>query len=146
MDYHQGGVAGRMDCPFAYILVSLNNTGSQQSMTQLVGRVLRQPYVERTPFDELNESYVFCLRRKAADISREVKKALEQEGYEATRQVSLTGVQMMASPCRNARPDSGRIPPLLSGLRGQNLSPRAFVSSTEAVTKCWTTSDTCSVR
>ena len=34
------------DCPFAYILVSLNNTGSQQSMTQLVGRVLRQPYVE----------------------------------------------------------------------------------------------------
>ena len=51
-------------------------------MTQLVGRVLRQPYVERTPFDELNESYVFCLRRKAADISREVKKALEQEGYE----------------------------------------------------------------
>ena len=70
------------DCPFAYILVSLNNTGSQQSMTQLVGRVLRQPDVERTPFDELNESYVFCLRRKAADISREVKKALEQEGYE----------------------------------------------------------------
>jgi type III restriction enzyme len=70
------------DCPFAYILVSLTNTGSQQSMTQLVGRVLRQPYVERTPADELNESYVFCLRRKAADISREVKKALEQEGYE----------------------------------------------------------------
>jgi type III restriction enzyme len=70
------------DCPFAYILVSLNNTSSQQSMTQLVGRVLRQPYVETTPFDELNESYVFCLKRKAADISREVKKALEQEGYE----------------------------------------------------------------
>jgi type III restriction enzyme len=70
------------DCPFAYLLVSLNNTSSQQSMTQLVGRVLRQPYVEKTPFDELNESYVFCLRRKAADISREVKKALEQEGYE----------------------------------------------------------------
>ena len=70
------------DCPFAYILVSLNNTGSQQSMTQLVGRVLRQPDVKRTQFDELNESYVFCLKRKAADISREVKKALEQEGYE----------------------------------------------------------------
>ena len=70
------------DCPFAYILVSLNNTGSQQSMTQLVGRVLRQPYVERTPFQELNESYVFCLQRKAADIAREVKSALEKEGYE----------------------------------------------------------------
>lgn len=70
------------DCPFAYILVSLNSTGSQQAMTQLVGRVLRQPYVETTPFAELNESYVFCLNRKSTDITREVKKALEQEGYE----------------------------------------------------------------
>ena len=70
------------DCPFAYVLVSLNNTGSQQSMTQLVGRVLRQPYAEKTEFQDLNESYVFCLRRKATDISREVKKALEKEGYE----------------------------------------------------------------
>lgn len=70
------------DCPFAYILVSLNNTGSQQSMTQLVGRVLRQPHIQKSELDELNQSYVFCLRRKASDISREVKKALEQEGYE----------------------------------------------------------------
>lgn len=72
------------DCPFAYILVSLNNTARQQAMTQLVGRVLRQPYAERAgaPLADLNESYVFCLRRRAADIVREVKKALEQEGYE----------------------------------------------------------------
>ena len=70
------------DCPFAYLLVSLNNTGSQLAMTQLVGRILRQPYVEKTPFDELNESYVFCLNRKSSDITREVKRALEQEGYE----------------------------------------------------------------
>ncbi len=70
------------DCPFAYILVSLNNTGSQQSMTQLVGRVLRQPFTVKTPFEELNQSYVFCLRRRAEDITKEVKKALEGEGYE----------------------------------------------------------------
>jgi type III restriction enzyme len=70
------------DCPFAYILVSLNNSGSRQSMTQLVGRVLRQPYIEKTQYSELNESYVYCLRRRASDITTEVKKALEQEGYE----------------------------------------------------------------
>ncbi len=51
-------------------------------MTQLVGRVLRQPYTERSPFAGLNESYVFCLRRKAGEIAREVKKSLEKEGYE----------------------------------------------------------------
>lgn len=70
------------DCPFAYLLVSLNNTASEQSMTQLVGRVLRQPDVTRTAFGELNESYVYCLRKKASDILKEVKKALEKEGYE----------------------------------------------------------------
>jgi type III restriction enzyme len=70
------------DCPFAYILVSLAQTGSARSMTQLVGRVLRQPRQRRTEFDELNQSYVFCLRRKAKEVSAEVKSALEKEGYE----------------------------------------------------------------
>ena len=70
------------DCPFAYILVSLNNVGSGLSMTQLVGRILRQPYQERTPYQELNESYVFCLHRRAGEIARDVKRALEKEGYE----------------------------------------------------------------
>ncbi|MDO8588992.1 MAG: DEAD/DEAH box helicase family protein [Armatimonadota bacterium] len=70
------------DCPFAYILVSLNNAQSTQSMTQLVGRILRQPYQERTETDALNESYVYCLHKTAARISGEVKRGLEQEGYE----------------------------------------------------------------
>src|SRR5262249_9361447 len=78
----KGALQEGWDCPFAYTLVSLNNTASQQSMTQLVGRVLRQPYQAQTPYPELNESYVFCLRKRAADIAREVKKALEKEGYE----------------------------------------------------------------
>ncbi len=43
---------------------------------------MRQPYTERSRFTELNESYVFCLRRKAGEIAREVKKSLEKEGYE----------------------------------------------------------------
>lgn len=75
------------DCPFAYILVSLNNTGRSQTMTQLIGRVLRQPYVEKAPvpeYAELNESYVYCLRQKADTIARDVKAALEKEGYEGS--------------------------------------------------------------
>jgi hypothetical protein len=31
---------------------------------------------------ELNESYIFCLHERAAGVSRQVKTALEQEGYE----------------------------------------------------------------
>ncbi len=71
------------DCPFAYILVSLNATGSATAMTQLVGRVLRQPFQRRiADHAELNESYVFCLKQKAREAARLVKKALEAEGYE----------------------------------------------------------------
>ncbi len=70
------------DCPFAYVLVSLNNTGSKLAMTQLVGRILRQPYQEKSSFGELNESYVYCLRSTAREIAAQVKSALEKEGYE----------------------------------------------------------------
>ena len=72
------------DCPFAYILVSLNNTGSTTGMTQLVGRILRQPFQERTPeaFNELNESYVYCLHVRAGELTAAVKRALEEEGLE----------------------------------------------------------------
>jgi type III restriction enzyme len=90
------------DCPFAYILVSLNNTGSKQSMTQLVGRVLRQPHQARTAYEGLNESYVYCLRKKAAEISKEVKKALEKEGYEREAASLIAVAQDDAGP--NKRP------------------------------------------
>ena len=70
------------DCPFAYILVSLNNTGSLSAMTQLVGRILRQPDQRRTSDSDLNESYVYVLRAGAGDVVVQVKKVLEGEGYE----------------------------------------------------------------
>jgi type III restriction enzyme len=70
------------DCPFAYVLVSLANTGSARAMTQLVGRVLRQPWTRRTGEPALDESYVFCRKAKASEVVRRVKEALEREGYE----------------------------------------------------------------
>lgn len=70
------------DCPFAYVLVSLDNTGSERAMTQLIGRVLRQPFQRRTPNESLNQCYVYCLRATAGAVSKQVKNALEQEGYE----------------------------------------------------------------
>jgi type III restriction enzyme len=83
------------DCPYAYILVSLNNTGSAKAMTQLVGRVLRQPFQQRVPeeYSELNESYVYCLHQSAGEIAKQVKSALEKEGYEG----DLSGVVLNAA-------------------------------------------------
>lgn len=68
------------DCAFAYILTMLTNPSSQVSITQLVGRILRQPKGRKTGVRELDESYVFCFRQKARDILENIRKGFETEG------------------------------------------------------------------
>jgi type III restriction enzyme len=68
------------DCPFAYILVVLSNLGSKVAITQLVGRILRQPYAIKTGVTDLDESYVFSFRTKTSDILEEVKSGFDREG------------------------------------------------------------------
>lgn len=46
------------DCSFAYILASLANRTSTMNVTQILGRVLRQPYARTTIDSRLNLSYV----------------------------------------------------------------------------------------
>ena len=48
------------DCSFAYLLVVLDRTRSQNAITQLVGRVMRQPHAQRTGRESLDQCYVFC--------------------------------------------------------------------------------------
>ena len=68
------------DCAFAYILTILTNPSSQVSITQLVGRILRQPKARKTKVKELDESYVFCFRHKAREILENIRKGFETEG------------------------------------------------------------------
>lgn len=68
------------DCAFAYVLTILTNPGSQVSITQLVGRILRQPYARKTGILELDESYVYCFRQNAKNLLSNVKKGFEGEG------------------------------------------------------------------
>src|SRR3989337_1727608 len=68
------------DCAFAYILTILANPSSQVSITQLVGRILRQPKARKTRVKELDESYVFCFRQKAKELLENVKRGFGEEG------------------------------------------------------------------
>ncbi len=68
------------DCSFAYILTILTNPSSQLSITQLVGRILRQPSARKTNVKDLDESYVFCFRQKAKELLQNVKKGFEDKG------------------------------------------------------------------
>ncbi|MDZ4383457.1 MAG: DEAD/DEAH box helicase family protein, partial [Thermodesulfovibrionia bacterium] len=68
------------DCAFAYILTILTNPSSQLSITQIVGRILRQPKARKTKVKELDESYVFSFRQKAKELLENVKRGFEDEG------------------------------------------------------------------
>lgn len=68
------------DCAFAYVLCVLTNPGSKTAMTQLVGRILRQPYAKKTQIPELDESYVFCYQQKGADLLKDIRNGFRGEG------------------------------------------------------------------
>ena len=70
------------DCPFAYILAILSKAKSKLALTQLIGRILRQPYTQRTSIDSLNESYIFCYNKVVGEVVSEIKKGLQREGMD----------------------------------------------------------------
>lgn len=68
------------DCAFAYVLTILTNPSSKNALTQLVGRILRQPYARKTKIPELDESYCFVFQQKGALILEEIRKGFGLEG------------------------------------------------------------------
>lgn len=68
------------DCSFAYILGVIPNSRSESSMTQLVGRILRQPYAKKTGVTELDESYVFFTKGETVDVLDNIQKGFKEEG------------------------------------------------------------------
>ncbi|MCY4068012.1 MAG: DEAD/DEAH box helicase family protein [Acidimicrobiaceae bacterium] len=68
------------DCPFAYVLVMLDNTSSAKAVTQLMGRVMRQPHARATRIEDLDKSYVFCWQTDVDEAVSQVKRGLENEG------------------------------------------------------------------
>ncbi|MDD3434537.1 MAG: DEAD/DEAH box helicase family protein [Candidatus Pacebacteria bacterium] len=68
------------DCSFAYILGVIPSARSESSMTQLVGRILRQPYAKKTGVKELDESYVYFTSGETEDVLRNIEKGFRDEG------------------------------------------------------------------
>lgn len=69
------------DCPFAYILASLADKNSAVDVEQILGRVLRQPYVMKHNFPLLNLSYVLTASAKFLDTLDNIVKGLNRAGF-----------------------------------------------------------------
>jgi type III restriction enzyme len=68
------------DCPFAYVLCALAAGRNPGALTQLLGRILRQPQVAKTGRPILDECYVYCHDAQTADVVKSIKNSLEAEG------------------------------------------------------------------
>lgn len=68
------------DCPFAYVLCALAASSNLSAMTQLVGRILRQPQAQKTGVAALDECYVIAHHGKTSDVVNAIKKGLEEDG------------------------------------------------------------------
>jgi len=68
------------DCSFAYVLCALAKSQSEIAMTQLIGRVLRQPYAHKTGVMELDECYVYSFQHDTSKLVGGIKRNLEGEG------------------------------------------------------------------
>ena len=90
------------DCAFAYVLAILTNPRSKSALTQLVGRILRQPYARKTGAPWLDESYVLAFRRPGAELLREIRRGFGKEGLG-----DMEGRLLMEA--EDAAPDAGTV-------------------------------------
>jgi type III restriction enzyme len=68
------------DCPFAYVLCSLAASSNLDAMTQLVGRILRQPAAQKTGVAALDECHVITHHAGTGDVVKAIKGGLERDG------------------------------------------------------------------
>lgn len=68
------------DCPFAYMLVILDKVKSSTAVTQLLGRILRQPGQKSTGNPALDSCHVYCRSEETSRLIKYVKAGLEADG------------------------------------------------------------------
>ena len=73
------------DCPFAYVLCALAASTGKSALTQLVGRILRQPHATKVSNDDANpsaldECHVITHHAATGDVVATIKKGLEGDG------------------------------------------------------------------
>ncbi len=89
------------DCPFAYVLCSLRGSRSGTAVTQLVGRVLRQPGARCRADEQLNRAYVFADTDAFIQTLQDLKEAIVEQGFEKQEAKDLVvgaGIDPDASP------------------------------------------------
>jgi len=70
------------DCPFAYVLCTIANLRSNTAVEQILGRILRMPYVTARRHEELNRAYAFATSSEFIESANALTEALVASGFE----------------------------------------------------------------
>lgn len=70
------------DCSFAYVLCSVASANSETAVEQLLGRVLRMPYVTRRADADLNKAYAHMSEPNFAAAAKAVTAGLVRMGFD----------------------------------------------------------------
>ncbi|MHB8565028.1 MAG: DEAD/DEAH box helicase, partial [Acidiferrobacteraceae bacterium] len=71
------------DCSFAYVFCSVAQVHSSKDVEQLLGRVLRMPYVERRRAETLNRAYAHVFSPSFAQAANALRDSLVSMGFDA---------------------------------------------------------------
>ena len=94
------------DCPFAYLLCSLAASSNLNAMTQLTGRILRQPHATKTGVNALDECHVITHHAETAAVIAAIKDGLERDGLgDLVKEVGLQASEEAANSRRLFRRD-----------------------------------------
>jgi len=104
------------DCPFAYILATLANKSSSVDVEQILGRVLRQPYVMQHKERSLNVSYVLTSSSVFQNTLQNIVNALQASGFNKNDYRAKNVAEIS---------DNSSIQPLLQGQVGLFDTPSA---------------------
>ncbi|MCV9981733.1 DEAD/DEAH box helicase [Burkholderia pseudomallei] len=78
------------DCPFAYVLASLQSVNSSKDVEQLLGRVLRMPYARARQQPDLNKAYAHIVAENFAQAASSLKDRMVQNmGFNRLETASL---------------------------------------------------------
>jgi len=79
------------DCPFAYVLSVVSSMESKTAIEQLIGRVLRMPYIEEKRKKELGYAYVYVASKNFESVADTIGETLVKNGFEAFEaKISIT--------------------------------------------------------
>ena len=78
------------DCPFAYVLCSLQKLSSATAVEQLLGRVLRMPYASPRGREALNRAYAHVCEAKFSSAAHQLAdRLINHMGFEALDVASM---------------------------------------------------------